>query len=405
MVDPPAVLLGGTENAVSVARSLARAGIDVHAVGDRTSIVRHSRALASFVDLDGDGDRQTRWLEWLAGGRLPSVILPCSDDGLELVARHYESLRALGHSPAELDPQLALAMLDKQRTYELANEIGIATPRTAAVDGVEALEAAAADIGFPCALKPRHSHLFAREARLGAKLVVVEDMQELLAWHARLAASKMLLTEIVPGGDDCLRSYWSHLDPGGETLFELTRSKLRQYPIRFGSGCYGITGWDPEVAEVGRHFVRTLGVIGFASVELKRDPRDGSLRLIECNCRFVRPTEQGRVAGVDVAHVAYERALGRPVAPLRRPRDGVRLWHPHDDLRSYREYRRLGELTFASWARSLVHRQHLAVFSWRDPLPAVVGSWETGARLPRKALRALRLRPRRVTSPGASLIG
>ena len=66
--NPPAVLLGGSANAVSVARSLWAAGVPVVALGHADSPVRHSRACDAFVDLGRDDGVQQRWLRWLQDG-------------------------------------------------------------------------------------------------------------------------------------------------------------------------------------------------------------------------------------------------------------------------------------------------------------------------------------------------
>ena len=70
---------------MSVARSLAAAGVHVTALGHSASPVRHSRACARFVDLGREDGVQDRWLRWLAGAPAGAVLLPCDDDALELL--------------------------------------------------------------------------------------------------------------------------------------------------------------------------------------------------------------------------------------------------------------------------------------------------------------------------------
>ena len=56
---------------------------------------------------------------------------------------------------------MLLDMLDKERTYALARELGIAAPQTFTVRTQDDSRSRSS-IGFPCALKPLHSHEFAR---------------------------------------------------------------------------------------------------------------------------------------------------------------------------------------------------------------------------------------------------
>lgn len=67
-------------------------------------------------------------LDWLANGSPKrAVLLPCNDDGLELVLRHRAELEELGNVPIEANAKVLAAMLDKQKTYELA--LASASPR------------------------------------------------------------------------------------------------------------------------------------------------------------------------------------------------------------------------------------------------------------------------------------
>jgi predicted ATP-grasp superfamily ATP-dependent carboligase len=371
---PPAVLLGGTANALSVARSLRAAGVRVHALGNGGSPVRHSRACAVFVDLGREEGVQERWLAWLQhAGPRGAVVLPCDDDGLELVVRNRRRLSALGYVLIEADDGVVLDMLDKNRTYALAGELGIPAPQTFTVRTPGDVEAVADRVAYPCALKPVQSHRFQRRTGSGRKAYVVHDAAELRARFAETLelGVEMLVTEIIPGGDDQVFGYHSYLDEHGEPLFGLTKRKLRSYPIQFGLGCYHETTVDPELAELGQAFMQKVGVRGLANVEFKRDARDGRLKLIECNHRFTAPNEQFRIAGIDIALFTYCRLAGRPMPRVDRYRAGVRLWHPGTDARAFLALRRRGELSLAGWLRSVARPQHFPLFRWDDPQPSL----------------------------------
>jgi D-aspartate ligase len=371
--DPPAVILGGLLNALSVARSLGRAGVTVYALADAigTSPARHSRHVAVFVEV-ADQDAQAGWDRWLREGPRGAVILPCSDDGLEFVARKRDDLVRLGYLPMEADDEVVLTMLDKERTYALARSFGVDVPETRTVSHVDNLREAAADIGYPCALKPLSSHRFVQ--RFGIKGVVVQSPRELDAALERIRPTglAMMVTELISGVDDEYCSYYTYLDATGRPLLHFTKRKLRQYPVGFGSGCYHVTTWEPEAAEVGLHFLTRVGLRGLGNVEFKRDRRDGRLKLIECNPRFTAANELVRLAGLDLAHLAYERALGRSSGELASIfAEGVRLWHPAEDVRAFLGYRRRDGLSLGAWMGSLAHRQHLPIFSWGDPKPTL----------------------------------
>jgi predicted ATP-grasp superfamily ATP-dependent carboligase len=371
-VRPPAVVLGGVGGSLSVVRSLSRHGVRVHVLADNSSLVSASRHCHEFVNLGSGGNVQDRWRAWLEDrGPRGAVVLPAGDDGLELIARGRAWLEAREYVPIEADDQVLLAMLDKQRTFELATRAGIAAPTTMTVSSAADAAVAAERIGFPCALKPLHSHLFARH--FSGKVFVVNDVGELADLIARTSALglEMAATEIVPGGDDSYCSYYTYIDRDGEPLFHLTKRKLRQYPIHFGLGTYQLTDWSADVAEAGLRFCRGVGLRGLAAVEFKRDARDGSLKLIECNHRFTAANELVRRAGIDVAVLTYEHLLGRRPARMPTYRAGARLWLPLNDLRAVRDYRRAGELTYRDWLATLHYGQRPPFFDWHDPGPTL----------------------------------
>src|SRR6516162_2521037 len=115
MTTPPVVVLGGTANALSIARSLGRRGVPVYALNDADSHVRCSR-WCRWLDVPWRGDEESSWsafllgpqAEWLRG----AVILAACDAGIQTIAHHRETL-ARRFLLDESNPAAQLAMLDK----------------------------------------------------------------------------------------------------------------------------------------------------------------------------------------------------------------------------------------------------------------------------------------------------
>jgi D-aspartate ligase len=387
--NPPAIILGGAVTALSVARSLTDAGVPVFVLDRRDSPARVSRLRKAFVDV-GREEMQPRMLHWLRSGPPGAVVLACSDEGLELIARHRAELLELGYIPMEANDEALLAMLDKERTYALASEHGIPVPRARALRNQADVDAVSRELSYPCVLKPVHSHVFARRAQSGAKVLTADTPAELRAVFERMSAIgvEMLVTEVIAGPDDEYVSSYSYLDERGEPLLHFTKRKIRQYPNRFGIGTYHATTHDPEVADVGLRFVQAVGLRGLANVEFKRDGQDGQLKLIECNARFTMPNDLIRIAGIDLALFSYNRLLGRPTPPIDSYRVGIRLWDPLNDTRAFLGYRRSGELSFRRWIGSLLHPQHFPRARLDDPLPALVRVSQGIGRVFTRAVRA-----------------
>jgi len=111
---PAVIVIGGSANALSIARTLGRAGVSVHAITDDTSAIRYSRFIRPVAmpphatSLD--------WLDYLLGSRSDplkgSVLLAASDAGVELLANHRDEL--LGRFLLDdSNPAAQLCMLDK----------------------------------------------------------------------------------------------------------------------------------------------------------------------------------------------------------------------------------------------------------------------------------------------------
>ena len=107
---------------------------------------------------------------------------------------------------------------------------------------------------------------------------------------------------------------------------------------------------------------------GLANVEFKRDARDGTLKLIECNVRFTAVNELIARSGIDLADFVYRRQLGQTVALPARARNDVCMWWPVQDTIACMITHRRGELSLRDWARA-----------WPAPAPAHVRVARPGA--------------------------
>ncbi|HKE89510.1 MAG TPA: hypothetical protein VKB45_04170 [Gemmatimonadales bacterium] len=372
---PPAVLLGGGANALSVARSLRRRGIRVVAPGGPDAL-RHSRC-AQWLPLSGAGDVVERWRDWLTGaaGRsfAGAALMPCGDNGLELVLR-YRAQLVDDFRVYEANDAVLAAMLDKAATYELARKVGVAAPQVWLTESREDWARMLQQVRYPCGLKPRLSHRFAKFAE--EKMFVAHDAAELEAAHRNVESYgvPMLVTELIPGGEADYCSYYTYLDDDGEPLFHFTKRKLRQYPVGFGTGTYHVTDSNAEVAGLGLRFFQAIGLRGLACIEFKRDARDGKLKLIEVNHRFTEPNELLAVAGLDLASLVYNRLMRLPLPSLSRYQSGLTLAKPWEDFLAFRELQRDGAITWRAWIASRLQPACSLYFKWWDPGPFVARS-------------------------------
>lgn len=368
---PAAIVVGGGSNALSIARSLGRLGVTVYAINEPAAHVRYSR-YARWIDLPADPESQARWLLGPESDHLRgSVLLAAGDAAIELIAEHRDELTEkylldLSNTAAQR------TMLNKLDTYRAAVAAGVPTPRFWLATTLDELEAMRGSLVFPLIVKPRLSHVF--EERFGRKFLVAESHDQLADAFRTVQDARIetMLVERIPGGDDRLCSYYTYLDEGGRPLFDFTKRIIRRWPVGMGAACYHITDHVPGVRELGLKLFHQVGLRGLANVEFKLDPRDGQLKLIECNARFTAANGLLADCGFDLARFVYNQLAGLEPPTLNNFRTGVRLWYPIDDFKSFRELRQRGEITLTRWLASLCHRQTFPFFRWHDPLPTLV---------------------------------
>jgi predicted ATP-grasp superfamily ATP-dependent carboligase len=372
---PPAIVIGGIANALSVARSLSRQGIKVYAINDEPTIVGYSRH-CRLIRLPVEADLEAVWTRFLLSSDSDflrgAVLLACCDEGIHLMAEHRQALLKK-YRLDDSDPKAQLCMLNKLSTYRQAVAAGVPTPRFWLTSSRPQILALREELVFPLLVKPLLSHQFG-DLFIGEKFFVANDMEGLLDAFSRVSKAEVetMLVEQIPGPDSLLCSYYTYLDAHGTPLFDFTKRVIRRFPVGMGNGTYHVTDWNPEVKEAALKLFDFVGLRGLANVEFKRDPRDGRLKLIECNARFTAANSLVAESGYDLASFVYNRVVGRPQPPFGKYATGKRLWYPYADWKAYRELNRRGELTFRQWVKSIMHPFVLPYFRWDDPFPSLL---------------------------------
>lgn len=370
---PPAVLVGGHPQTLASARSIAALGVPVYGVGVAPQL-RFSRAFTKVYPLGaGQNDEQARaeWLLGEPGARFAgAVLLACDDVALSMVA-HQRDRFAERFLLDLSDPAAQLDMLNKRSTYEIATKGEVPTPRYWMVSGLDDVIARRAEFSYPLLVKPLISHEY--QAKFPGKFRRARNADELVTEYRAMgeAGLESLLVELIEGPDSLLCSYFTYLDESGTAQFNFTKRIIRRLPPNEGFACYHITDRVPEVREHALKLFRAAGLRGVANAEFKLDTRDGQLKLIECNARFVGSNSLLVAAGVDLPALVYRRVLGEQVTWPTTYRTGLRMLSPVDDARAMVMLRRAGQLTIPQWLRSIAHRQIFPIMRWSDPGPAI----------------------------------
>jgi predicted ATP-grasp superfamily ATP-dependent carboligase len=267
--------------------------------------------------------------EWLAfmldladklGGK--PTLIPSADQFVSAIAEHAEALEErFVFCRGGVAVQALLAT--KRRQYEVADQHGLPVPRTRLIGSAADLQAFCDEAVFPCLLKPMHFREWQRvpasHPLYNAKLILADSPDDLQTKYAIAAqvTPEVVAQEVIAGADTNKLVYLSCYSQSGERLGHCLLRELRTEPPHFGSATVVEPVFDDEATDrLCDGFLRSLGYAGLCELELKRDDRDGRVKLIEANPRYSVTSDAAPYAGVDIGWLHYLDLIGEPVAPV-----------------------------------------------------------------------------------------
>jgi predicted ATP-grasp superfamily ATP-dependent carboligase len=371
--DVGAVVLGGDYQGLGIVRSVGRHGVPVCVVDDEHSIARLSRyagAHERIADM-GDEARVVRDLLRIARRRGLEgwVLYPTRDETVAAIARNRDRLGEVFRVPTAGWEAIRWAW-DKRNTARIAAEAGVPSPRSWQPATPEEIDAI--DGEPPWALKPAiKEHFFYATKAKAWRADSCAELRTLLerAWGIA-GQGQMIVQELIPG-DGRQQYAYGALYAAGRPLATMVVRRRRQHPPDFGrASTFVETVDEPEVERLSERVLGRIGYDGLVELEYKRDPRDGSFKLLDFNARTWGYHTIAPAAGVDFPYLLFRHALGLPVEP-QRTRPGVRWVRLLTDVPTGYVEIRAGDLGLREYLRTLRSAHTEAVFSRRDPLPGL----------------------------------
>lgn len=373
---PPVLVLGGEENAISIARSFGRRKIPVIICATEGCFAFKSRYCSTALVIPKGESQKSYWDIFLLTDKCPqltgAVIFPGNDEAVEYLAmkRHLLKQRFIID---DMRPEKSTAMLSKLMTLEMALELGCPTPAFHSVESLQDLSQFEDEIIFPIMIKPVYSHLFQLHHPV-RKYLVAHNKAELHLQVLDMLGKdlKMIVTEIIPGPDHLQSTYFCYITRSGRILFDYTHQIFRRYPKNSGAACLTISKRLPATKEMGKRFFEGTGFTGLGHVEFKHDERDGQLKIIECNPRTSAAQAVVTGSGLDMPWLIYNYLLTGEVPDQTDFREGVRRWWVILDILAFFELRRLKEINLVDWIRSIKGPPLVfPYFCLDDPMPFI----------------------------------
>jgi predicted ATP-grasp superfamily ATP-dependent carboligase len=321
---PPVVVASVFQTGLNLMRDLLRRGVRAVGIDCDASHEGFSSSYGKSYLCPNPDTHPEEWIAFMIdlarklGGR--PVIIPAADIFVSALGRHVEELQK--HYIFSLDSiAVQAALATKEQQYALAAEHGLPIPRTAYIQSCTDLERFSADARFPCLVKPRHQRewdaLPESNKLRGLKLITADNAASLLADYALAEPHRpeAVVQEIISGGDDAKYCYLSVYGAGSRRIGHCVVHELRAHPVLFGSGSMVEPIVDEEIATLCDNFLQGINYVGICEIEVKRDTRDGVVRLIEANPRYSVTADAAIYAGVDIGWLHYLDLIGQPVEP------------------------------------------------------------------------------------------
>ncbi len=284
---PPIVIVGAHTMGLAIIRAFELLDIErVFISYDRDDMGRASRYASKVFDSPHPETQMEQFVDFLIklAPKYPGAVLfPASDPALKALSRNKEILSNHYIVACPEWPIVELT-IDKKRTYEVAEKVGIPCPKTLLPQSEEEVQEYSRHVEYPCLVKPTQSHLYF--SKFHHKMVLAQSRNELISAYQKAseAGLEVVLQEFIPGEDSMGVNYNSYAN-NGEVVVEFIAKKVRSAPPAIGSPCVVMSAEMPVVCEVGRKLINALGFYGYSCTEFKLDKRDGLYKLMEINGR------------------------------------------------------------------------------------------------------------------------
>ncbi len=379
---------------VPVARSLHRLGVPVFVASTSTAdSTLRSRAIARFVRWPDPIERPDDFLhavsDWVKTTGA-DILMPATDRALSVIAKHYETLKSLLHVACP-PPAVVDRVLNKQTTLRIAESIGVRVPHQYVVSDRTDTRTIRQML-FPVIAKPQQ-----KRSAEPFKVRYYRAPEELMDALDDGVLQDAIVQEYCEGCGVGIEMLVHH----GNCVAAFQHRRLREFPKAGGVAVTAVAeALDPGLAETALKLLRALEWEGVAMVEFRYDRQTGTAVLMEVNGRYWGTVSLPIQAGIDFPAYQWQLVHGEtPEVPgsyaagmtWHWSAGSVKRWH--EALKS-RHSVSLGDCQTQD--TPAVRKRQNALWTTRDPLPALFELFDTARRLLVSDFRAVlsRMAPR-----------
>ena len=298
----------GEKHSLGMVRSLGKLGIDVSVIASKeSSLPFYSKYCKHFLvcpELD-DERKYIDFLEKILKTCIYDMIIPVGYRTNQIISKNREQLSRWVRLEVVHSEKMEIA-LNKKKTYQVAQNIGIPYPETVYPESFQDLIDLSTTIRYPIVIKGL------QEA--GRNIVAyARNRDELLQNFSRLCEENNLTGENLP----MLQEYIQGRGYGFFALYQhgtckkiFMHRRIREYPVSGGASACAQSFYDSRLKDYGIRLLDALEWHGVAMVEFKGNEQTGDYKMLELNPKFWGSLDLAIAAGVDFPHYLHQMALG-----------------------------------------------------------------------------------------------
>ncbi len=369
-----AVIIGGDFQGLGIVHNLAGLNVPIIMVDPNFCISKFSRYVQRYYKCPAltNIEAFVAFLERLAiEQNLQNwVVYPTSDEAVYILSKYKERLSRFYFVPT---PQWEITKFayDKKLTYQLARNLNLPVPRTFFPQNIDQL--ADVNLDFPVVLKPSIKDKFFPVTQL--KAIQASNKDELIQAYKYMASiidkSEVMVQELIAGGANNLYSFCS-LFSDGRVKAKIMAKRQRQHPMDFGRATtYAFTCNVPVLEELSVRILKEIDYYGLSEVEFMYDDKDKTYKLLEMNARTWGWHTLGSKAGVNFSALLFM-DMNHQASHVNGFEENVKWIRMLTDVPIVISEILKKRLTLADYFNSISGKKQFAVFSKKDPLPAVM---------------------------------
>jgi predicted ATP-grasp superfamily ATP-dependent carboligase len=363
-------------------RSLGSRGLCVAALETRDGVPTFQSRWCwqGFVcNTDGSAEAHLRCLEQVLDRTGARVLISSADDNVELIRRHRVQLEKRVGIALAGEPALGIAM-NKERTLEIAQQLGLSVPHAVTVASGDEVKAACSEVGLPAVVKPVQSYVWHEQQAVGLKSKLVTTPDEARHAVAELTApgGAVLFQQFLSGRREAV----SFLYARGQIYARFAQWAKRMAPPLGGTSVLRQSiAMPPDIGEQAERLVREIDLEGYSEVEFRRDSV-GNPYLMEINPRLSASVELAVRTGIDFPYLLYQWASGEQIDVVQAYRVGYWMRYLRGDLAAtigaVQQHGRPGvsppARAILDFTTSFFMPMQYDYLDWHDPLPSLAAT-------------------------------